>query len=38
MLTFTDLSVNVKEKKILNQISFSFELGKNYTILGQNGS
>ncbi|GHW02276.1 ABC transporter ATP-binding protein [candidate division SR1 bacterium] len=38
MLTISNLSVQIKEKKILNQLSFSFEIGKNYAILGKNGS
>lgn len=38
MLTIKNLSVQVGEKNILNQISCSFELGKNYCILGKNGS
>ena len=38
MLEIKNLSVQVGEKKILNQISFDFELGKNYGILGKNGS
>lgn len=38
MLQIKNLSVNVGEKQILNQISFDFQLGKNYCILGKNGS
>lgn len=38
MLRIQNLSVNVEEKQILNQISFDFEQGKNYCILGKNGS
>lgn len=38
MLEIQNLCVQVGEKKILHQISFSFELGKNYCILGKNGS
>ena len=38
MLEIKNLSVNVGEKNILNQISLDFELGKNYCILGKNGS
>jgi Fe-S cluster assembly ATP-binding protein len=38
MLSIQNLSVHVGEKKILNQISLSFTLGKNYCILGKNGS
>ncbi|MDR2540847.1 MAG: Fe-S cluster assembly ATPase SufC [Candidatus Peribacteria bacterium] len=37
-LDIRSLSVQVGEKKILNQISLSFSLGKNYCILGKNGS
>ncbi len=38
MLQINNLSVQVGEKPILNQISFDFKLGKNYCILGKNGS
>ncbi len=38
MLQINNLSVQVGEKPILNQISFDFEIGKNYCILGKNGS
>ncbi|MDR2190477.1 MAG: Fe-S cluster assembly ATPase SufC [Candidatus Peribacteria bacterium] len=38
MLEIHNLSVQIGEKKILNQISLAFELGKNYCILGKNGS
>ena len=38
MLQIKNLSVKVGEKQILNQISFDFETGKNYCILGKNGS
>ena len=38
MLSIKNLSVSVWEKEILNQISCDFELGKNYCILGKNGS
>lgn len=38
MLQLKNLSVQVGEKPILNQISFDFETGKNYCILGKNGS
>lgn len=38
MLQIKNLSVQVEEKQILSQISFSFETGKNYCILGKNGS
>jgi ABC-type cobalamin/Fe3+-siderophores transport system ATPase subunit len=33
MLSINNLSVSVGEKEILNQISYDFELGKNYCIL-----
>ena len=36
MLSIKNLSVQVEEKKILNQISFDFKDGKNYCILGKN--
>ena len=38
MLSIKNLSVSVWEKEILNQISYDFELWKNYCILGKNGS
>ena len=38
MLSIKNLSVSVWEKEILNQISYDFELGKNYCILWKNGS
>jgi Fe-S cluster assembly ATP-binding protein len=38
MLSIRNLSVQVGEKKILDQISLDFSLGKNYCILGKNGS
>lgn len=38
MLQIKNLSVHVGEKPILSQISFDFDLGKNYCILGKNGS
>ncbi len=38
MLQINNLSVQVGEKPILNQIYFDFKLGKNYCILGKNGS
>ncbi len=37
-LIINNLSVNVDSKQVLNNISLSFELGKNYCILGKNGS
>jgi len=38
MLSLQNISVNVGEKGILKQISLDFELGKNYCVLGKNGS
>ncbi|MDR0283144.1 MAG: ATP-binding cassette domain-containing protein [Candidatus Peribacteria bacterium] len=38
MLEIKNLSINVREKEILSQISLDFGLGKNYCILGKNGS
>ena len=38
MLSIKNLSVQVEDKKILNQISFDFKDGKNYCILGKNWS
>lgn len=38
MLSIHNLSVSVGEKKILNNLSFSFKAGKTYAILGPNGS
>lgn len=38
MLELNNISINTKEKNILNNISMQFEIGKNYCILGQNGS
>lgn len=38
MLSVKNLSVSVWEKEILNQISYDFELWKNYCILWKNGS
>jgi Fe-S cluster assembly ATP-binding protein len=38
MLTITNLSVNVEQKPILQDISMQFEQGKNYCIIGSNGS
>ena len=37
-LEITNVSVTVGEKEILKQISLAFELGKNYCIVGKNGS
>lgn len=38
MFSVKNLSVSVWEKEILNQISYDFELWKNYCILWKNGS
>ena len=38
MLTIKNLSVTIADKEILKDISLDFALGKNYCILGQNGS
>ena len=38
MLLVKDLSVSVWDRKILNQVSCNFDLGKNYCILWKNGS
>ena len=38
MLKIKDLSVNIWSKEILHEISIDFALGKNYCILGRNGS
>lgn len=38
MLTIKNLSVEVDKKKILDDISMDFELGKNYCVIGKNGS
>jgi Fe-S cluster assembly ATP-binding protein len=38
MLTIKNLSVKIADKEILKDISLNFEPGKNYCILGQNGS
>lgn len=38
MLEIKGLSVIIEDKLLLNNISLNFELGKNYCILGKNGS
>lgn len=38
MLKITNLSAQVENKTILNNISLDFQSGKNYCILGKNGS
>lgn len=38
MLKITHLNVSVDDKHILKNINLTFEEGKNYCILGKNGS
>ena len=38
MLSIKDLCVRVADKEVLKDISLDFDLGKNYCIIGQNGS
>ena len=38
MLTIENLHVTVEEKEVLKGVSMNFELGKNYCLLGKNGS
>lgn len=38
MLELKDINIKVENKQILNNISIKFDLGKNYCILGTNGS
>ncbi len=38
MLKIKNLSINIEEKNLLDNISLEFELWKNYCILGKNGS
>ena len=38
MLSIKDLHVTVEEKEVLQGVSMQFELGKNYCLLGKNGS
>jgi Fe-S cluster assembly ATP-binding protein len=38
MLSIEHLSASVEKKKILRDISYSFEAGKTYALLGPNGS
>ena len=37
-LSINNLSVSIADKTILNDVSMNFELGKNYCIVGKNGS
>jgi|GEM_PF-613755 Fe-S cluster assembly ATP-binding protein len=38
MLSIKDLSVEIDNKIILDNVSMNFDLGKNYCIIGKNGS
>lgn len=38
MLLLDKLSVAVEDKTIIQDLSLNFELGKNYCLLGKNGS
>lgn len=38
MVVIKDLTVEVEEKEIIHTVSMDFEAGKNYCILGKNGS
>ena len=38
MIHINNLSVYIQDKKILDEISLQFEKGKNYCVLGKNGS
>lgn len=38
MLERKDVTIHIEEKSVLENISLSFEKGKNYCILGKNGS
>lgn len=38
MLSIKNLSVEVDKKMILENVSMDFEVGKNYCIIGKNGS
>ena len=38
MLSIKNLSVEVENKTIIENLSIDFELGKNYCIIGKNGS
>jgi Fe-S cluster assembly ATP-binding protein len=37
-LSISNLSVSIADKTILNDVSMNFQLGKNYCIVGKNGS
>ncbi|MEI8008637.1 MAG: ATP-binding cassette domain-containing protein [bacterium] len=38
MLTIKNLSVNIEDKIIVDNLSMKFEIGKNYCVIGKNGS
>jgi Fe-S cluster assembly ATP-binding protein len=38
MLSIENIIIQVEEKVVVNDISLSFEMGKNYCLLGKNGS
>ena len=38
MINIQSLSVEVEHKSIISNLSVQFELGKNYCIIGKNGS
>jgi Fe-S cluster assembly ATP-binding protein len=38
MLSIKNLTVKIADKEILKDISINFEPGKNYCIIGKNGS
>ena len=38
MITINDLVVQVEDKKVLDGVSLTFDIGKNYCLLGKNGS
>jgi Fe-S cluster assembly ATPase SufC len=38
MLNIKNLSVKIDDKVILQDVSLNFEVGKNYCLLGKNGS
>jgi Fe-S cluster assembly ATP-binding protein len=38
MLAIQKISVEIEEKMLLNKVSMQFDLGKNYCVLGKNGS
>ena len=38
MLTIKNLSVNIEDKIIVDNLSMNFEIGENYCVIGKNGS